>query len=222
MEKPHTSDNNGITKKNLTPPSQSTKTVTTGKNKSDKSDFTSKGQNKLEDLFEENLKDIYSAEKQLVEALPKVAQAAYSEDLKDAIENHLNETKRHVERLEKIFSRLNIDKSDEEECMAMKGLIEECNRTLEDFEESPVRDSALIINAQKIEHYEIAAYGSLVELADVLGLSGPMSLLERTLEEEGNADKDLTEISKDVNDEAYELGRKQQKENKSSVSQSNY
>jgi len=209
MEKPHTSDNNGSLKKNLTPPSQSTKTVT-GKDKTDKS--TSKGQ-KLEDLFEENLKDIYSAEKQLVEALPKVAKAAYSEDLQNAIENHLNETKRHVERLEKIFSRLSIDKTDEEECMAMKGLIEECNRAIEDFEESPVRDSALIINSQKIEHYEIAAYGSLVELADVLGLSGPMSLLERTLEEEGNADKDLTDIAKDINDEAFELGRKQQQQN---------
>lgn len=212
MEKPHTSDTNGTTKKNQTPPSQSTKTVT-GKNKSDKSDFTSsKSQSKLEDLFEENLKDIYSAEKQLVEALPKVAQAAYSEDLQDAIENHLNETKRHVERLEKVFSRLNIDKGEEEECMAMKGLIEECNRTIEDFEESPVRDSAIIINAQKIEHYEIAAYGSLVELADVLGLSGPMSLLERTLDEEGNTDKLLTDIAKEINDEAYELGNKNQQQ----------
>jgi ferritin-like metal-binding protein YciE len=220
MEKPHTSDNNGTTKKNQVPPSQSVNSANLGKDTKDKSEKgsgskTEKNQS-LEDLFESNLKDIYSGEKQLVEALPKVAEAAYSEDLQDAVREHLEQTRRHVERLEKIFSRLGIDKNSEEKCLAMEGLIKECNRTIEEFEESPVRDSALIIGAQKIEHYEIAAYGSLCELADVLGLTGALNLLERTLEEEGDTDKNLTEIAKDINDEAFDLSRR---ENETATSQ---
>jgi ferritin-like metal-binding protein YciE len=209
MEKPHTSDTNGTsTKKNsTTPPTQSVNTANPGReNKSEKAS-ESKGQSTLEDLFENNLKDIYSGEKQLLQALPKVAEAAYNEDLQDAFREHLEQTRRHVERLDKIFSRLGIDKGSEEKCLAMEGLIKECNRTIEEFEESPVRDSALIIGAQKIEHYEIAAYGSLCELADVLGLSGAMGLLERTLEEEETTDRNLTDIAKDINDEAFEMSQ---------------
>jgi ferritin-like metal-binding protein YciE len=221
MEKQHTSDDGNGTKKNVVPPSQSINSTTPGKesrNKTEKSlkkNSSASGQS-LEDLFESNLKDIYSAEKQLVEALPKVAEAAYSEDLQDAVREHLEQTKRQVQRLEKIFSRLSIDKSDEEKCMAMEGLIKECDRTIQEFEESPVRDSALIIGAQKIEHYEIAAYGSLCELADVLGLTGALDLLERTLDEEGDTDKNLTEIAKYINDEALEMSRR---ENETATSQ---
>lgn len=159
----------------------------------------------LEDLFEDNLKDIFSAEKQLLTALPEMAQAAESEELQDAFEDHLQQTKRHVTRLEKIFSRLGIDKTTVEKCAAMEGLIKECKKTITEFEENAARDSALIIGAQKIEHYEIAAYGSLYELADVLGHGKIMETLGLTLEEESDADKLLSQIAEDINDEAYEL-----------------
>ncbi len=218
MEKPHTSDINGTTNNNkktnqVVPPSQS---ITSANSSKDTKDKVGKAQgiqstkgHSLEDLFENNLKDIYSGEKQLVAALPKVAEAAYSEDLQDAVREHLEQTRRHVERLEKIFSRLGIEKNEEEKCLAMEGLIKECTRTIEEFDESPVRDSALIINAQKIEHYEIAAYGSLCELADVLGLTGPLNLLERTLDEEETTDRNLTDIAKDINDEAFDQGERE-------------
>ncbi len=211
MEKQHTSDTNGTSKKTSVPPSQSVNSMSSEKDSKEKTGKTPearKGQS-LEDLFENNLRDIYSGEKQLLQALPKVAEAAYSEDLQDAVREHLEQTKRQVERLDKIFSRLGIDKGKEEKCLAMEGLIKECNRTIEEFDESPVRDSALIIGAQKIEHYEIAAYGSLCELADVLGQTGALGLLERTLEEEETTDRNLTDIAKDINDEAFEMSRRQ-------------
>ena len=159
----------------------------------------------LEDLFEENLKDIFSAEKQLLSALPEMVQAAESEELQDAFADHLEQTKRHVTRLEKIFSRLGINTSSVEKCAAMEGLIKECKKTIAEFEENAARDSALIIGAQKIEHYEIAAYGSLCELADVLGHAKIMDMLGQTLDEEEKTDKFLTEIAEDINDDAYEL-----------------
>jgi ferritin-like metal-binding protein YciE len=168
----------------------------------------SKGSDKektLRDLFEEGLKYMYSGETQLVEALPKVAQAAYSEDLQDAIQQHLQETKRHAERLEKIFNRLGIDKSKVEKCKIMEALIETNTKIIDEYEEGSVRDSALIIAAQKIEHHEMAAYGSLCELADVLGHSQLADLLERSLNEEERSDRTLSEIACDVNDDAYEM-----------------
>lgn len=160
--------------------------------------------NTLHHLFEENLQDIYDAEQQLVEALPEMAEAAESDDLREAFFNHLEETKEQVKRLEKIFSRLNIDKGNIT-CEAMQGLIEEGRNVINEFEESSVRDSALIIGAQKIEHYEIATYGSLCELADVLGLNKTKKILGESLEEEKNTDELLTDIAQDVNDEACEL-----------------
>lgn len=158
----------------------------------------------LHHLFEENLQDIYDAEQQLVEALPEMADAAESEDLREAFLDHLEETKEQVDRLEQIFSRLNIERGNIT-CEAMQGLIDEGRNMTNEFEESAVRDSALIIAAQKIEHYEIAAYGSLCELADVLGLNKTKKLLGESLEEEKNADELLTDIAQDVNDEACEL-----------------
>src|SRR6185312_15064405 len=155
-------------------------------------------------LLKDGLKAIYSAEKQLIEALPEMAKAAESEDLQDAFNKHLQETKRHAERLEKIFSKLSIDKSDVKKCLVMESLINEGKKIIEEFEEGPVRDSALIIGAQKVEHHEIAAYGSLCELCDVLGYHKIEDILDRTLEEEENTDSDLTEIAKHVNDEAFE------------------
>ena len=179
-----------------------------------------KKQKTLENLLEDGLKDIYSAETQLIEALPEMAKAAYSEDLQDAFTNHLNETKRQAERIEKIFSRLGIEKSDTKKCEAMEGLIEEGQKILEEYEEGSVRDSALIIAAQKVEHYEIAAYGSLCELCDVLGYNQIGSTLGRSLDEEKNTDDILNDIAQDVNDDAYEMSE-QDKEGQESQSDSN-
>lgn len=159
----------------------------------------------LHSLLESGLKDIYSAEKQLVNALPEIARAVDNEDLEEAITMHLEQTKKHVARLEKIFDRLRIIKTDSEKCPAMEGLIQEGRKIISEFERGPVRDSALVIGAQKIEHYEIAAYGSLCELADVLGEAKIHDILGRTLDEEEETDENLSDLAKDVNDEAYEL-----------------
>ena len=164
----------------------------------------------LQDLFEEELRDIYNAEKQLVEALPEMALAAYNEDLQDALSKHLHETKRQMERIEKIFERLDINTHEEVTCQAMKGLIRENEQIMDEYERSPVRDSALIIGVQKIEHYEIAAYGSLCELADVLGFMKIVDTLERSLREEEDTDRRLTSIAQDVNDEAYEMSHEKE------------
>ena len=166
----------------------------------------------LHSLLESGLKDIYSAEKQLVDALPEIARAIDNEDLEEAVTFHLEQTKKHVARLEKVFDRLHITKTDSEKCPAMEGLIEEGRKVISEFERGPVRDSALIIGAQKIEHYEIASYGSLCELADVLGENKIHDILGRTLDEEEDTDANLTEIAKDVNDEACELADSQYQE----------
>jgi ferritin-like metal-binding protein YciE len=159
----------------------------------------------LEDLLEEGLKEIYDGELQLTAALPRMAKACYNEDLEDAFNRHLTQTKRHIERLEKVFKRLKIDFSEKKSCEAMKGLINEGEYIIDHFEESHVRDSALIIAAQKIEHYEIASYGSLCELSDVLGFWNVCDLLGRTLDEEEKTDIELTEIAVHINDDAYEM-----------------
>lgn len=159
-------------------------------------------QKSLKQVFEMNLRDVYDAEKQLLKALPKMGEAAFNEDLQDTFADHLEQTRRHVERLDKIFAALGIEPGSET-CEAMQGLIKETRETIAEFSDSDVRDTALIINAQKIEHYEIAAYGSLCELADVLGLNKIADLLDRTLNEEKEADRLLSEVARDVNDEAY-------------------
>lgn len=164
-----------------------------------------KGGETLHTLLERGLKDIYSAEKQLVEALPQFAQAADNEELEDALNDHLEQTRKQVARLEKAFERMGIEKDDSEKCISTQGLIEETNKIIQEFSRGPVRDSALIIGAQKIEHYEIASYGSLCELADVLGEDRLEDLLGRSLEEEEEADELLSEIARDVNDEAAEM-----------------
>jgi len=170
-----------------------------------------KKQKTLNELFEEGLKEMYNVEKQLINALPEMAQAAYHEELQNAFLDHLQQTQKHAERLEKIFMRLRIDR-EEKTCEAMKGLIEEGQQIIREYEESPVRDSALIIGAQKIEHYEIAAYGSLCELAEVLGFYKVADILDRTLEEEELTDSILTELAKDVNDEAAEVSEEANEE----------
>ncbi len=172
---------------------------------------TGKEKKSLREVFEKELKGMYDAEKQLLKALPEIAKATYNEDLQEAIMDHVEQTKKHVERLEKIFVRLRIDK-DAEKCMAMEGLIEEGKKIIQEFEQSPARDAALIISAQKIEHYEIASYGSLSELADVLGFHQAADILDRTLEEEEMTDELLTEIAEEINDEAFEMEEGEDKE----------
>ena len=152
----------------------------------------------FQDLLELELKDLYSAEKQLVSALPKMAKAATNEDLKQAFEGHLEETKGQVERLEKIFKQLGISYARVEKCKAMEGLIEEGKKIMEEGLEPEVLDAALICAAQKVEHYEIAGYGCVRTFAQQLGHEDVAELLQETLDEEGNADKKLNEIAETV------------------------
>ncbi|HVW00398.1 MAG TPA: ferritin-like domain-containing protein [Planctomycetaceae bacterium] len=156
----------------------------------------------LEDLFVHDLKDVYHAEKQLVRALPKMAKAATSEKLRQAIEEHLAETENQVERLEQVFQTLEVGPRGVK-CAAMEGLIEEGKEVLESELDDPVKDAAIIGAANKVEHYEIASYGTLVSLARLLGHSEAEKLLQETLEEEKNADRKLTELAEsEINLEA--------------------
>ena len=158
-------------------------------------------QKSLKGVFEELLKDMYSAEKQLIKALPKMAEAAADEELKDAFETHLEETQRQAQRLEKIFSLVRFD-LESKKCEAMEGLIKEGQEVIDTFEEGPVRDAALIIAAQKVEHYEIAAYGSLRTLADTIGYHRAADILDQTLEEEEITDEILNELAEYINEDA--------------------
>jgi len=148
----------------------------------------------LEDLLHEELKDLYSAENQLIKALPKMAKAAYSDELREAFENHLAETEVQVERLEQIFERLGI-KPGRKKCKAMEGLIAEGQEMIAEDAEEMVHDAALICAAQKVEHYEIAGYGCARTFAQLLDDTETVELLTATIEEEGNADKKLTEVA---------------------------
>jgi len=157
----------------------------------------------LHQLFMNELKDIYWAEKYLVKNLPKMAEKASSLELKYAIESHLAETEDHVTRLEKAFESLN-EKASAKKCDAMSGLVEEADKTINDTDDgSIVRDVAIISCAQKIEHYEIATYGTLRTLAQVMGHSTAADLLAATLEEEKGADQKLSQIAEEhINEDA--------------------
>jgi len=161
----------------------------------------------FEDLFHHELKDLYSAEKQLTKALPKMAKAASNEELRQAFEDHLEETEGQIERLEQIFKQLEIPTTRVQKCKAMEGLIEEGKEILEEDMEPELLDAALICAAQRVEHYEIAAYGCARTFAQRLGYGEIADLLQTTLDEEGNADKKLTEIAESVvNQEAETAG----------------
>lgn len=150
--------------------------------------------NRLDDLYLDQLKDLYSAEKQLVQALPKMAKAATSEELKTGFEEHLEQTKTHVSRLEQIFSSLGSSPG-RKKCAAMEGLIEEGQEAIELQGDPIVRDAALIAAAQRVEHYEIAAYGTVRTFANHLGHNDHSNLLQTTLDEEGATDKKLTAMA---------------------------
>ena len=155
----------------------------------------------LQELLVDELKDLYSAEKQIVKALPKLAKAASTTELHDALMSHLEETKGQVDRLEKIAELVG-KKLTGKTCVGMKGVLEEGSEVLDDTEEGTVRDAALIAASQRVEHCEMAGYGSACDFANTLGLSEVAALLEETLEEEKEADKKLTSISKQVNSTA--------------------
>jgi ferritin-like metal-binding protein YciE len=148
----------------------------------------------IQDLFVEELRDIYHAEKQILKALPKMAKSAQHPELKQAFELHLEQTRGQVERLEQVFDQLDVPKRGKR-CEAMEGLIEEARSTMEEIEDNSVLDVGMIINAQKVEHYEIAGYGSLVALANQLGHKEAASLLEQTLNEEKETDQKLNEVA---------------------------
>ncbi len=152
----------------------------------------------LHALLVNELKDLYSAETQLLKALPKMAKAAASPELRTAIQEHLTETERQVERLESIFEQLE-SSAKGKKCKAMAGLIEEGKEIIDEDGEDAVKDAALIGAAQKVEHYEIAGYGTTRTFAQLLGLDDIANLLQETLEEESAADEKLTEIAKGIN-----------------------
>src|SRR4029450_7374193 len=157
----------------------------------------------LKELYIDELKDLYSAENQLIRALPKMAKAANSEDLREGFEAHLEQTKEHVQRLEQIFKSM--DESPKgKKCVGMEGLVKEGSEAIEEDFEDAVMDAALIGAAQRVEHYEIAAYGTVCEFAKVLGENEHASLLEQTLEEEKETDEKLSELAKDINARANE------------------
>jgi ferritin-like metal-binding protein YciE len=157
--------------------------------------------NRLKHLYIEELKDIYSAENQLVKALPKMAKAATSEDLNAGFEEHLEQTKGHVARLEKIFKAL--DESPKgKKCKGMEGLIEEGAEMIDEDPAAEELDAGLISAAQRVEHYEIAAYGSVATYANLLGEQEAESLLRETLGEEKETDQKLTQLASKINVEA--------------------
>ena len=150
----------------------------------------------LQDLYVDELKDLYSAENQLLKAIPKMAKAASAPELRTAFEDHLEETRGQVRRLEQIFKQLDASPKGKK-CKAMEGLIEEGKEVMDEAQ-PPVLDAALIAAAQRVEHYEMAGYGCVRAFARLLGYDNAAELLQETLDEEGAADKKLTELAETI------------------------
>jgi len=151
----------------------------------------------LQELYTAELRDLYNAEKQLLKALPKMAKAASSGELREAFETHLKQTEGHVERLEEIFEQLD-ETPKGKTCQAMKGLIEEGSEILDEDGEDSVLDAGIIVAAQKVEHYEIAGYGSVRTFAQLLGQTQAAQLLQQTLEEESEANERLNRLAEGI------------------------
>jgi ferritin-like metal-binding protein YciE len=151
----------------------------------------------LQDVYVEQLKDLYSAEQQILKALPKMAKAATHADLRSAFEEHELLTRTHVDRLEKIFSQLG-EKPGGHKCKGMEGLLAEGDELLEEHDESEALDAAMIAAAQRVEHYEIAGYGSVRTFANMLGFADQADILQRTLNEEGETDQKLSSLAETV------------------------
>jgi len=167
-------------------------------NSKNKEKSTSEKAQGLRDLFENELKDIYWAEKELTNAIPKMIKNATSEELIEALTSHLKETKNQVDRLQQVFESVNV-KAQEKKCEAMAGLVKEAIEIMESTAKGAVRDAGIISAGQKVEHYEIATYGTLASFARILGEDEAASLLEETLNEEKAADEKLSEISDAIN-----------------------
>jgi ferritin-like metal-binding protein YciE len=166
----------------------------------------------LHEMLVDEIKDLYHAEKQLTKALPKMAKAANHEDLREAFEMHLEETREQITRLEEVFEALG-EKVKAKPCAGMAGILEEGKDTMEEDAEGAVMDAALIAAAQRAEHYEIGAYGTCVEWARLLGLDEVASLLEATLEEEKAADQKLTALAEsEINQAAVAEGQSEDEE----------
>jgi ferritin-like metal-binding protein YciE len=168
--------------------------------------------NSLENLFIEELKDVYNAEKQIIRALPKMAKAADSEELRQAFTKHLKETEGHVQRLEQVFRELG-QTARGKKCKGMEGLLEEGKEVLEQDGEPAVIDAALIASAQRVEHYEMAAYGCLRTYASLLGYTKAEQLLQQTLQEEEATDEKLTQLGEGgINEAAAAVGAESEEE----------
>lgn len=164
-----------------------------------------------EELFVDELKDIYSAEKQAVKAFPRLTKAVQSEELKQAMQEHLEQTKGQIERLERIFEILE-ERAGGKTCDGMKGLVEEAQSQVEEIEKGPVLDCAMIGALQRIEHYEIAAYGTAATLAEAMGQDEVKELLGETLEEEKETNERLTQVAQQVNSDALSEGGEEEGE----------
>lgn len=159
--------------------------------------------NSLQDLYVDELRDLYDAENQLVKALPKMAEASTSEELRQGFEEHLEQTRNHVQRLEQIFERLG-EKPKGKKCKGMEGVIKEGSEALDEDMQEDTKDAAIIGAAQRVEHYEIAGYGTARTHADLLGREEDARLLEETLDEEKEADEKLTELAENINIQAQQ------------------
>jgi ferritin-like metal-binding protein YciE len=167
----------------------------------------------LKELYVDELKDLYSAENQLLKAIPKMAKAATSPALKKGFEKHLEETKDQVERLEQIFKALG-ESPKGKKCKAMEGLVEEGKELMEEDAEPEVMDAALIAAAQRVEHYEIAGYGCVRTYAQLLGETQAAKLLQQTLDEEGKTDQALTKLAEKINVDAEDPDGEDEEEEK--------
>lgn len=157
----------------------------------------------LRELYVNELKDLYSAETQMVKALPKMAKASSNAELRQGFEEHLRQTSEHVSRLEQIFEMLG-EKATGKKCLGMEGLVKEGAETMSEDYEDALMDAAIIGAAQRVEHYEIAGYGTVRAFAELLGENEHVSLLEQTLEEEKQTDEKLTQLAGQINSEARE------------------
>lgn len=186
---------------------------TNGRTKTSNGSATSDQGTQLEKFFMDSLKDIYWAEKHLTKALPKMQKAATTEQLQEAIEEHTTQTEEHVARLERVFEIMG-KKAQAKKCDAMEGLLKEGDHIVEETEEgSMTRDVGVIVSAQKVEHYEIATYGSLVQLAKTMGNDEVADILSQTLEEEKEADQLLSQIAEnDINWEAEKEGESEEED----------
>lgn len=173
----------------------------------------------LKQLYIDELKDLYSAETQMVKALPKLAKASSNAELRQGFEEHLRQTSEHVSRLERIFEMLE-EKPTGKKCLGMEGLVKEGAETMQEDYEGAVMDAALIGAAQRVEHYEIAGYGTARAFAELLGEEEHVSLLEETLKEEKQTDDKLTQLAEQINSQAGQVAEETQSRKTSKQSKS--